>query len=760
MKFALLFFVALCCATDLFAQKDGRTAAVDSNYVLHIRKSQTAIQLDGVLDEAAWQTAETAYSFRKQFPIDTGLAELQTRVQLTFDDKYLYVAALCYEPRADYTVQSLKRDFEPGTSDVLNFLFDPSKDGLNGFLFGVNPLNVQREALLDNGTNQSFDWDNKWNSAVQTSDDHWVIEAAIPFKTLRYTVAAAENSWHINFVRTYLKNWQVSTWYPVAQQFAANNLAFTGTLIWDEPPPKPGANVAFIPYVIGSYGLDYLRDGQSLEVTSHPNTWKGNAGGDMKIAVTPSLNLDLTINPDFSQVEVDEQVTNLSRFELFFPERRQFFLENRDLFATFGFPSTRPFFSRRIGIGYNPVKERGESVPILAGARLSGKLNDKWRIGLLNMQTRRVNWSADEVLPAANFTVATVSKKMFERSALSAVVVNKQQFVGALSDEQKAGIRPWNRVAGLEYNLFSKDNRWEGEWYYHRSFSPDPQRRGQTAASFLGYRDRHFNANLGYLLVDSTYTAEVGFVPRKGYQEFYPGVGWTFYPQHSVLNTLNIGVDGTLSRSLLFAETDRNINVFVDAGFRDQSGISAGVYNNYTYLFEPFDPTNLYADGTAPLPIGGYPYSGWQASYFSSSSDDLQGSFDLAASQYFNGRAFSLAGELSYRWQPWGTFAISANYDRIRLPQPYASADFWLIGSRAELAFSRALFISAFFQYNTQANNFNINTRLQWRFAPVSDVFLVYTDNSFAEPIANTRVRFFAPKNKALVLKVVYWLNL
>ncbi|MCY7328628.1 MAG: carbohydrate binding family 9 domain-containing protein, partial [Saprospiraceae bacterium] len=141
---------------------------MDSNYVLHIRKSQTAIQLDGVLDEAAWQTAETAYSFRKQFPIDTGLAELQTRVQLTFDDKYLYVAALCYEPRADYTVQSLKRDFEPGTSDVLNFLFDPSKDGLNGFLFGVNPLNVQREALLDNGTNQSFDWDNKWNSAVQT----------------------------------------------------------------------------------------------------------------------------------------------------------------------------------------------------------------------------------------------------------------------------------------------------------------------------------------------------------------------------------------------------------------------------------------------------------------------------------------------------------------------------------------------------------------------------------------------------------------
>ena len=758
MKFCL-FILLLGSTTRLSAQNDHRPAAIDSNYVLHMHKAQHPIQLDGLLNEPDWQTAEKAQSFRRQFPVDTGLAKLQSTVQLTYDDKYLYVAAVCYEDRADYIVQSLKRDFLPGTSDVLNFLFDPSKDGLNGFLFGVNPLNVQREALIDNGTGLSYDWDNKWSSAVLAGADQWVIEIAIPFKTLRYTVASGENSWRLNFVRTYLKDWQVSTWYPVAQQFAANNLAFTGTLIWDEPPPKPGANVAFIPYLIGSSGLDYQRDDQSLEVTGHPNTFKANAGGDMKIAVTPSLNLDLTLNPDFSQVEVDEQVTNLSRFELFFPERRQFFLENRDLFAMFGFPSTRPFFSRRIGIGYNPVKERGETVPILAGARLSGKLNDQWRIGLLNMQTRRVDWDALHVLPAANFTVATVSKKMFERSALSAILVNKQQFLQPLSDEQKAGIRPWNRVAGLEYNLYSKDNRWEGEWYYHRSFSPEPEHRGQTAASFLSYRDRHFNANLGYLLVDSTYTAEVGFVPRKGYQEFYPGLGWTFYPQHSLINTLGLGVDGTLSRSLLFEETDRNLNVNVDFGFRDQSSFSAGVYNNYTYLFEEFDPTNLYADGTLPLPIGGYTYSGWQAGYASSSSHNLQGALDLSASQFFNGQAWNVSGELSYRWQPWGTFAVNCNYDRIRMPHPYASADFWLIGSRAELAFSRSLFASAFFQYNTQANNFNINTRLQWRFAPVSDVFLVYTDNSFAQPIANTRVRFFAPKNKALVLKVVYWLN-
>lgn len=170
-------------------------------------------------------------------------------------------------------------------------------------------------------------------------------------------------------------------------------------------------------------------------------------------------------------------MANLSRFELFFPETRQFFLENRDLFATFGFPNTRPFFSRRIGLAYNPVKEQNEKVSILAGARLSGKLTDNLRVGLLNMQTRQRDWDSTSVQPSANFTVATIQQKVFSRSAISAVFVNKQNSLEKLNDTQRGEWQPWNRVAGLEYNLYSKDNRWEGECYYHRSLSPDPQQR-------------------------------------------------------------------------------------------------------------------------------------------------------------------------------------------------------------------------------------------------------------------------------------------
>lgn len=769
MKHFLLPLLCLAAGT-LVAQSalpDLRTAPLTRYEVpglspegLRIHKAHGAIELDGVLDEAAWQSAQVAVDFSKQFPVDTGLAEARTEVLLTFDERFLYIGVVCWQDRADYTVPSLKRDFPNGTSDGINILLSPSRDGLNGFLFSLNPLNVQREALIDNGTTLSFEWDNRWASAVTNHDDRWVAEIAIPFKTLRYSVADGENSWQVNFVRVRLKDWEVSTWRPVPRQYAANNLAFCHEMRWQSPPPNPGASISLIPYTTARYETDYRRDPTTLRVTDRPDRAGFAAGGDAKIGITPALNLDLTFNPDFSQVEVDRQVPNLSRFELFFPERRQFFLENRDLFAMFGFPSTRPFFSRRIGLARNPVTGLNETVPILAGARLSGKLNDDWRVGLLNMQTDRVNWDSSRTLPAANFTVATVQRKVFQRSAISAIVVNKENFVGKLSEGQKAGIQPWNRVAGLEYNLYSADNRWEGEWYYHRSFSPDPRKRGQTAAMFLGHFDRDFNVRIGSVVVDSFYTSESGFIPRVGFQSYFPGGGLTFYPNSGPVNNWSFGLNGDLTYSLAFQETDRDLSAYLTVNLKDQTFLNLEIWNSYTYLFEDFDPTNLYRPGTQPLPgQRGYTYSGAQFRFTSSSTYNLQGRANVRFGQFFNGHGQSVDGEIGYRWQPVGTFTMSYSYNRVRLPEPYASADFWILGPRAELSFSRSLFASAFFQWNTQTNNFNINARMQWRFAPVSDLFLVYTDNSFAEAVPNTEARFFSPKNRALVLKVVYWLN-
>ncbi len=756
MKRCALAIFFLCTITALFGQRNA------VNYQISAKRSGVAIKLDGTLDESAWQTGEAvAEHFKLNFPNDTAFSRYPTEARFCFDEHNLYIGIVCHELRSDYTVQNLRRDFVGGSTDAINVILDPSKDGLNGFIFSVSPLNVQREGLMSTGETMSLEWDNKWYSAVQNFEDHWTVEMAIPFKTLRYNVSEGNNSWGLQFVRTKVKDFEASVWAPVPFQFSNTNLSFAGRLIWDSPPPKPGANISLIPYAIGGTSIDYIRNENALELIDKNRDWTGNLGGDAKIGLGSGLNLDLTINPDFSQVEVDQQVANLSRFELFFPETRQFFLENRDLFALFGFPDTRPFFSRRIGLAYNPITEQNEKVPIVAGARLSGKLTDGLRVGVLTMQTKRRNWDATNVLPAANFSVATLQQKIFARSTISGIFVNKQNFLADLNDSQKTNWQPWNRVAGLEYNLYSADNRWEGEAYYHRSLSPDKAQCGSTAAAFLNYQDRNFGYNFGYWRVDSTYYAEAGFVPRTGVQGLYPGLTWRVYPKSgwaaNHITNYTFGTDGTLTFGLSGTNTDRDVSVYSKANFKDQSGINVAVYNNYIYLFEPFDPSNT--DKTK-LPVGGYNNYGALAEYFTGTSNNWQGDVTFRYEGFFNGTLFNSDGSLSYRLQPIGRFSIQYSYNRIRLPEPYASTDFWLIGPRVELSFRRDLFFSAFMQYNTQANNFNLNARLQWRFAPVSDVFLVFTDNSYAVPIEGTPVRSFSPKNKAVVLKVVYWLNI
>ncbi len=727
---------------------------------LSIRKAKELIRLDGSLDEPAWQSAQVAKDFFQNFPADTSLGNLKSEIRLTFDQNFLYIGAVLYQSQADYITTSLKRDFQSGTSDVFAVNIDPFSDKLNGFHFAVSPFNVQREGLIDNGANLTTDWDNKWYSEIQNHTDHWVVEIAIPFKTLRYRQTSGQNAWRINFVRFGLKQNEASTWAPVPRAFLPVNLAFTGALIWEDAPPQPGANVSVIPYIIGRTEKDF-----EFKI---PTENKLNIGGDAKIAITPSLNLDLTLNPDFSQVDVDRQITNLSRFELFFPERRQFFLENEDLFGRFGFPDARPFFSRRVGLANGSIRKvttegdtvsvtRNLNVPIKAGMRLSGKLDKNWRIGLLNMQTGQV--SALNQGPA-NYTTAVVQRKMFERSAVSAIFVNKENF--SVDDQEKIrhNAGAYNRVAGLEYNLFSKDNKWEGEFYYHRSFSGKQKNDdAQSAAAFLGYFTQKWNVFSGMQYVGRDYRAEVGFVPRAGQFSMFNSTKYNIYPKKESwakkVNVSGFNFENNVTYNAPgYNLTDRSHQLGYFMEFPGNSSLEVQVGQDYTYLFFPFDPTN---SGGETLPEGAeFTYHTANLSYTSDFRKPFSYEINVGTGQYFNGNIFRINGELVYRLQPYGVFALTYAYNDIHLPTPYNSASFWLIGPRTELSFSRSLFFSTFLQYNTQVNNVNINSRLQWRFRPVSDLFLVYTDNYFTDQF------FQGPlvKNRALVLKMTYWLNL
>ncbi len=256
---ALSFFLLLtsCLSSQNNAEK----------YQIRVKKADQAIKLDGVLDEAVWQTGlEKADQFKLCFPNDTAFSPWATQARVTFDDRNLYIGIVCHQRRADYTVQSLRRDYAGGSTDAVSVMLDPSKDGLNGFIFSVSPLNVQREGLISVGEVMSLEWDNKWYSATQNFEDYWTVEMAIPFKTLRYNVSEGENSWGLQFIRAKVKDFEASVWAPVPFQFSNTNLSFVGRLLWNSPPPKPGANISLIPYVIGGASLDYLRDAKSLEI--------------------------------------------------------------------------------------------------------------------------------------------------------------------------------------------------------------------------------------------------------------------------------------------------------------------------------------------------------------------------------------------------------------------------------------------------------------------------------------------------------------
>lgn len=712
----------------------------NESYQLRIHRAPSPIVIDGNAHEAAWQSAEVASDFWMVLPMDTGKANVRTEVRMAYDDDRLYLSAICYHGNVPgpYMVESLRRDWSFSNNDNFIFFLDTFDDQTNGFTFGANAEGAQWDGLLYEGGKANLNWDNKWSSSVKKYEDRYELELAIPFKSIRYKKGLTR--WGVNFSRLDLKTTEKSSWAPVARQFPTAALALTGVLLWDEPPPSPGPNISLIPYGLGGISRDYEANA--------PTYTRGDVGADAKVAIGSALNLDLTVNPDFSQVDVDQQVTNLDRFELFFPERRQFFLENGDQFANFGYSTIRPFFSRRIGLG---------GVPIRFGARLSGKLNQDWRLGVMDMQTGE---AGREGLPAENFAVFALQRRIFSRSNIGILLVNKES-----ADYERTGMATtpssYNRNLGLEYNLASADNRWTGKMLYLKSFSSGSQNNGDVYAGNLQYFSRRWMINGQVESVDPDYTAEAGYVPRRGYRRALTSVGHTFLPtggkvlSHGpTLESSNFfDWSGDLSdyeTTLSYKITLRNLDVFT---------VTGGA--NYVRLLQPFDPTN---SGRDRLPTGSeHRWKYWGTKFDSKPQSVFRYGYSSQYGGYYGGGTrLNLTGTVGYRIQPHVSLAGTATYNDIRLPQPQGRVNFWLVGPRFDVTLTNALYFTTFVQYNEQQKNMNINTRVQWRYKPASDVFLVWTDNYLPQNLQPGQdiPGLFSVKNRALVLKWTYWWNL
>lgn len=715
MKALFVFLICLFIISAGIAQNS-------EEYVLKITKSIDQIVVNGVLDEGSWKVADIAKDFFRVLPMDTGYAETKTEVMMTYDDKNFYMAITCWDPLpGDNIIASLRRDFEFGKNDNFLVFIDPFQDKTNGFSFGSSAAGAQWDGLQSDGGNVGLEWDNKWESMLVKEDGRHIHEFAIPFKTIRYKKGI--DRWGINFSRLDIKRNEKSAWAPVPRQFPTASLAFAGSLQWDEPPPPAGPNISLIPFITSRI---------VKETETSDTQYEFDAGLDAKIGITSSLNLDLTINPDFSQVEVDRQITNLSRFELFFPEKRQFFLENSDLFANFGDRNTRPFFSRRIGL---------ES-PIIAGARLSGKINKDWRIGIMDMITSRVDSAS---FPAQNYLVAAVQRQVFSRSNLAFLYVDRNALDHNPADTLH---NEWNRVAGVDFNLFTDNNLWQGKVFLHGSFTPDS--KDIAHALEIGYRGQNLEFEWEHRYIGEDYVAEVGFVPRTGYTLLNPDVGYAWYPKSTVVNR-----HGPLMRNdFIFTSgwgfTDYKMTFQYELLLLNTASYSIEYEENYIKLTEPFDPTN---SGKDTLATGSeYNYRTLGASITSDKRKLFTYNLKFSYGGFYNGKRENLQTGIGYRFQPFGSISLEMDYNRLTFEKEFNNSTILLIGPKIDITFTNKIFLTTWVQYNNQINNTNINMRFQWRFAPVSDLFIVYTDNYFSDT--------FKVKNRALVIKISYWFSL
>ena len=697
-----------------------------NNYRLPIQKTNEKIKIDGILDEITWKNTALADDFFMITPIDTGKATQLSEARMSFDEENLYISIIFFNTsiQGEYVVESLKRDFSFGKNDNFLVAIDPFNNQNTGFVFGLNSYGAQWDGTIFNGRNVDLNWDTKWYSAVQLDEEKWRCEIAIPFKSIRYNEDISE--WGINFSRLDLKASEKSSWAPVPRQFPSITLAYTGSLVWKTPPPKQSRNISLIPY---------LSNNLSSKNKATPNN-DFKVGGDLKYSLTSALNLDVTINPDFSQSEVDQQVTNLDRFELFFPEKRQFFLENADLFSNFGYRSIRPFFSRRIGL----------NSPIQAGVRLSGNLDENWRIGLMDIQTRQ-----DEELNVAaeNFGVVTLQRKVFDRSDISAIFVNKQA-IGLNENQNNAS--KYNRNIGLEYNYFSADNFWNGKLLFLKSLSSIASEQGEVFASHIGYQSTRWNWRIQQEYISGDYSAEVGFIPRNNYIKLQATGGYLYYTKKDIpLLSHGPRAGRTYYFDTDFDKKDETQQFDYLFNFKDRSRFTLGIRRQHIELLSDFDPLQTLisklASGTK------HQWNSFTISYDAKPQKRFTYSAEVITGGYYdNGKRNAFLGEFGYRFQPYLELSSLVNYNQIDLPAPWNTNSFWLLGLKSNLTLTNNIFFSNLFQYNEQLGLWNFNSRFQWRYKPASDIFLVFNSNEISVPKVETGWN--------LTLKVNYWINL
>ena len=733
--------------SDVLAVLQGPPPPVAPEVVSRDRQGQATVratrlraplQIDGRLDEPVYETVQSITDFIQQLPDEGALGSERTEAWVLFDDDSIYISARCYDtaPPSEWVANEMRRDvIQLRQNDSFSLMLDTFYDRRNGLAFLVTPIGGFSDFAISNeGGRVNTDWNTIWDSRTARFDGGWTVEIQIPFKSLRYRPTSTQ-VWGIQLRRIIRRRTEASYLTPLPISAARGNsviaglwrVSQAGSLVGIEVP-SGSRKIEIKPYGIGGVTTDIDADSPTR------NALDGQFGLDVKYGVTQNLTADFTYSTDFAQVEVDEQRVNLTRFSLFFPEKREFFLEARGNFdfargaGLGGAGAPTLFFSRRIGL------QGGDVVPILAGGRLTGKIG-AFDVGALNIQT------GNELLSGAqttNFTVLRVKRDILRRSTIGGIFTNRS--VSLLGDGS-------NQVYGIDGRLaFFDDVTLLG--YVARTRTADRPGRDASYLAQFDYAGDRYGVNLAHLVIEDNFNPEIGFVRRDNIRR--TTASGRFSPRPSSIDwvrrfSLSAGLDYTQSADDRVLET-RQQDVAFEVQLENSDRFTVSATDRYELLRQPF----TIAPGVT-VPVGGYGFRSVLVGYAFGQQRPVSGSIAVGTGELWNGDITVVElGRGRVEVTPQLSVEPSLSLNWVELPEGNFATS--LSRVRVSYTVSPRMFFSGLLQHNSSGNTFSTNVRLRWEYSPGSELFVVYTEDRDTDPFLPDRRTDL--RNRGFVVKM------
>ncbi|HXT71587.1 MAG TPA: DUF5916 domain-containing protein [Vicinamibacterales bacterium] len=718
MRFAcrgVILTVFLTLPAPAAAQSAASSVAIDYERAHESRKLvpprlTSPIALDGRLDEPAWASAALAKGFLQNDPREGAPATFDTEVRVLYDADAIYLGLFARDDSpGKIIVSELKKDFDTGRSDAFIFIIDSFRDLRNGYMFAINPGGAKWDGQMSNeGRETNASWDGIWDVAARIGDDGWYAEVRVPFRTMKFKPEDTQ-TWGINFQRRNRRLNENSFWSPIPRIQSLSRVSLAGT-VENLQQVRPGRSFRLKPWALAS-------------ATSIPGktTGDGDAGLDLKLGVTNGLTFDATVNTDFSQVEADEQQINLTRFSLFFPEKREFFLENSGVFQ-FGAGALNMgggggggrqnpsqdmtlFFSRQIGLS-----AAGDALPILAGLRLTGRAGP-FSVGVMNVEQRRHDGVA-----ATNFTALRLRRDILRASDIGVMVLNKD---GATT----------NRVVGADANFrFFTDLRFNAA--VAKTMSPGSVTPGtgrdwysRTTAS---YRSSFWDLRAFYQAIGERFNDEMGFVPRRGVNNGLTFAGMHFRPQRIRKWVRDIFPHWQLenfSRQHGGGTESRYMDWHLPFTFQDSTFVEIGVNPNVEVIRDSFSVNRQRGINITP---GRYTFNEYFAVVTTNSGRRLSGTARIGTGAFYDGERTSYTLGATLRANAHFNLSLNASLNDVDLPA--GAFHTTLVTTRVNYFFTTKMYVNALVQYNTDARQWSSNVRFNFIHHPLSDFYLVFNE--------------------------------